>query len=143
MKLSNDQYLDLIGIQQWHLRANTESCSLTFLTQPENSNWLFILEKAEAEQDSDLFRAILSAIKQTPDTIALAYFEPTQKPLTQNFHAIKYIVTMGDLPITQLGITKHLFPPEVTVIQSENLSTLTEDMASKRKLWQQLKLCQI
>ena len=138
--LSKNQYLDLIGITQWQLRANSAPMVLIPTFVAPQAKWLFILEKQEVMQDLPLFRAILSAIHQTPDTVTIAYYD--EASVTDHLPVLpqlRYIVAMGEFPAQQLQANRTLFAQDIPVIISDNLTTLADNPNSKRALWQQLK----
>jgi DNA polymerase III psi subunit len=138
--LSTNQYLDLIGITQWQLRADLAPVVLVPMHIQPQAQWLFILEKSEVMADLVLLRAILSAIHQTLDTVTVAYYDdsPTTKTMPELVE-LRYIVVMGAFPAQQLQANRNLFAKDIPVIISDNLSRLAEDPTSKRALWQQLK----
>jgi DNA polymerase III psi subunit len=136
--LSRNNYLDLMGITQWQLRSMATPAVLIPHHAPKGAQWLFILEKQELIEELPLLQAIVSAIKQTMDTVALAYYESNTNAVMADFSHIRYIVVMGDAPLLHFQ-TSTYFAPEIPVIISANLQRLTHDITAKRALWQQLK----
>ncbi len=125
--LTTANYLDLIGITQWHPRSEVNP----------QSQWLFILEKQELIQHQSLLEAILKSINQTINSVTLVYLDNTNTTI-QLPSDLRYIVAMGELP-AQLLQTNTDFPEKIPVIISANLTTLATDPTAKRALWQQLK----
>lgn len=140
--LTKTNYLDLIGITQWQLRAQTAPMVLIPQALPMDAQWLFILEKQELTQEKTLLEAIFTAIKQTPKTVAVAYYGEDCTQPALNLPQLQYIVLMGEEPLQQFK-SQRLFQPDISVITSANLSTLAHDINAKRELWQQLKRHQI
>ncbi|MFA6036919.1 MAG: DNA polymerase III subunit psi [Legionellales bacterium] len=138
--LTKTNYLDLMGITQWHLR--TAPAVLIPQALPIDAQWLFILEKQELTQEATLLEAIFTAIKQTPKTVAIAYYDAATTQVALDLPQLQYIVLMGEEPLQQFQ-AQRLFAPDISVITSANLSTLAQDINAKRELWQQLKRHQI
>ncbi len=136
--LSKNNYLDLMGITEWQLRSLASPAVLIPHHAPKRAQWLFILEKQEVIEESPLLQAIISAIKHTMDTVAIAYYEPNANAVMADFSHISYIVVMGDEPLPHFQASAY-FAPDIPVIISANLQSLAKDITAKRALWQQLK----
>jgi DNA polymerase III psi subunit len=138
--LSTTHYLDLMGITQWQLRTVLAPLVLVHTVYHPHGQWLFILEKQEVMLESPLLQAIFTAIKQTVDTVNIAYYDTKASThLMQPLSDLQYIVVMGEEALQQFQNHQYHYAPEIPIIISDNLDTLAQDINAKRKLWQQLK----
>ncbi|MGA2655506.1 MAG: DNA polymerase III subunit psi [Gammaproteobacteria bacterium] len=138
--LTKSNYLDLIGIQEWQVRTHSAPAVLIPHHISKNAQWLFILEKQEVTQDSPLLHAIFAAIKQSINTVAIAYYDTVlAETKAPDLSHICYVVLMGDEALATFQAQRKELPQDIAVIISANLHILDQDITAKRTLWQQLK----
>ena len=150
--LNREQYLDLMGIDQWQLRSSVESGALQVIQRVPDGQWLFVIDKQEAlvagelawqSAPLQLLQAILTAIKETTVSVSLICYDSSASTasLTENFNTIKNAVILGEIN-TAVHTQLKQKVGNAQWIQGKNLTQLAQNPQAKRALWLQLKQCQ-